>query len=53
MKTLILLTAGATVLYLVAKRNNINSLADLKELVQPQLDKLMGALASHKETANA
>jgi hypothetical protein len=54
MKTLIFLALGATALYLVAKRNNINSLQDLKDLVQPQLDKLMSALSnSHKETATS
>jgi hypothetical protein len=54
MKTLVFLAVGATVLYLVAKKNNINSMQDLKDLVQPQLDKLMSALTSQtEETANS
>ncbi|MGZ3899993.1 MAG: hypothetical protein ACXVNO_04935 [Bacteroidia bacterium] len=44
MKTLVMLTLGAVVLYQVAKRYNINSVDSLKKAIKPHVNELMPKL---------
>ncbi|MGZ4041933.1 MAG: hypothetical protein ACXVNM_02815 [Bacteroidia bacterium] len=44
MKTLVMLTLGAVVLYQVAKRYNINSVDSLKKAIKPHENELMPKL---------
>jgi hypothetical protein len=50
MKKLVLLIAGAAAVYAIAKKYNINSLADLKEKVMPYLEDFL-AMRSELKTA--